>query len=80
MTKTKILTAVVLLSTAVAAPAFAKARVHHQSFRNSYNQVIEPSYAAPGSLSERNLENFGISGRDPSRVGGFDPSLNPSGS
>jgi hypothetical protein len=26
---------------------------------------------------ERNLEDFGFSGKDPSRVGGEDPSLNP---
>jgi hypothetical protein len=76
---TKALTVVILLSTAIATPAFAKGRAHHESFRNSYNQVIEPSYAAPGSLSERNID-FGVSGRDPSRVGGFDPSLRPSGS
>ena len=80
MTRIQALTVAMLLTTAVATPAFAKGKVHHESFRGAYNQVIEPSYAAPGSLSERNIENFGLSGRDPSRVGGFDPSLRPSGS
>jgi hypothetical protein len=80
MTRIQALTVAMLLSTAVATPAFAKSNVHHESFRGAYNQVIEPSYVAPGSLSERNIENFGLSGRDPSRVGGFDPSLRPSGS
>jgi hypothetical protein len=40
--------------------------------------MIGPSYyAGPSSRAERNLENFGFSGRDPSRVGGMDPNLNP---
>ena len=77
---TKALTVMILLSTAIATPAFAKGRTHHESFRNTYNQVIEPSYVAPGSLSGRNIDNFGFSGTDHSRVGGFDPSLRPSGS
>ena len=45
-------------------------------FRRAYNGP----YAIPQSLSERNIENFGFSGKDPSRVGGWDPNLNPSGS
>jgi len=80
MTTIKALTVVMLLSATVATPTFAKGKIHHQSFRGAYNQVIEPSYAARGSLSERNIENFGFSGGDPSRIGGFDPSLRPSGS
>lgn len=85
MTRMKTLTVLMLLSAAVATPAFANSRIHHyQSFRGAYDQV-EPSYAAPyyavpSSRAERNIENFGFSGRDPSRVGGWDPSLNPSGS
>jgi hypothetical protein len=46
----------------------------------AYNQMTEPFYAAPQTQGERNIENFGFSGRDPSRVGGEDPSLRPSGS
>jgi hypothetical protein len=81
MTKIKTLTAVVILSTAVATPVFAKGNLpHHESFRGAYNQVTEPSFAVPSTQAERNIENFGFSGRDPSRPGGWDPSLNPSGS
>ena len=50
------------------------ARKAYRDFRGSYNQVIVPSQG------ERNIENFGFSGRDPSRIGGEDPSLKPSGS
>ena len=46
------------------------------NFRGAYNG---PVYI-PHSMDERNIENFGFSGRDPSRVGGEDPSLRPSGS
>ena len=78
LTNVKTLSTVMLLSAALATPAFAHT-THHRSysmkdFRGSYNQVITPS-ASQGAV---NLESFG--GRDPSRVGGFDPSLNPSGS
>jgi hypothetical protein len=45
-------------------------------FRRAYNGP----YAISQSLSERNIENFGFGGKDPSRVGGWDPNLNPSGS
>jgi hypothetical protein len=46
-------------------------------FRGSYNQLNEPSRE---TQERRNIENFGFSGRDPSRPGGWDPNLNPSGS
>jgi hypothetical protein len=75
----KTLSTVMLLSAALATPAFAATsygRVHHlKNFRGAYNQVMTPA-----SQGQINLDNFGLSGRDPSRVGGFDPSLNPSGS
>ena len=56
----------------------AKATVHHVSadrhgsFRGAYNRW-DPEFS-------RNQQNFGFSGRDPSRIGGEDPSLHPSGS
>ena len=57
------------------------ARVQDQSnYRGSYNQANtnRPFDAAPQTPEEiRNLENFGFSGRDPSRVGGESPYLNP---
>jgi hypothetical protein len=81
MTRMKTLTVLMLLSAAVATPAFAKGKIHHETFRRAYDQVepyAVPSYAVPSSQAERNIENFGFSGRDPSRVGGWDPSLHPS--
>ena len=80
MTKMKALSAVIILSAAVATPVFAQdhGRAYVRHFRGAYNQMIGPSYyAVPYSQSERNLENFGFTGRDPSRVGGRDPNLNP---
>ena len=51
-----------------------------QRFYRSYNQV-GPTVVAPPPTSEayRNLEGFGFTGRDPSRVGGYNPDLNPPG-
>jgi hypothetical protein len=80
MTKMKTLSAVIILSAIVATPGFAQPAHHGRTdYRGSYNQLNEP-YAAPQTQGQRNIENFGFSGRDPSRVGGMDPSLNPSGS
>ncbi len=80
MTRTTILSAALILSAAVATPAFAKdhGRAHVRHFRGAYNQMIGPSYyAVPSSQAGRNFEDFGFSGRDPSRPGGMDPNLNP---
>jgi hypothetical protein len=77
MIKTKALTAAMILSVAVATPVFAKGMNYHsKTFRGAYNQVTVPS----SSEGARNIQDFGFSGRDPSRVGGEDPSLRPSGS
>ena len=81
MTKTKILTAVVLLSAAVSTPVFAKGGTYHnEKFRGTYNEMSAPSSVVPSTQAERNIEDFGFSGRDRSYPGGWDPSLNPSGS
>jgi hypothetical protein len=78
MTKMKTLSAVMVLSVAVATPVFAKGGTYHnEKFRGAYNQMSAPSFAVPSTQAERNIENFGFSGRDPSRVGGWDPNLNP---
>jgi hypothetical protein len=88
MTRMKTLSAAIILSAAIATPVLAQdaslsrphyARVHDQSnFRGAYNQSNQTFYAQPLTNEERrNLEDFGFSGRDPSRVGGEDPSLNP---
>jgi hypothetical protein len=89
MIKLKILSAVVILSTAIAAPVFAQDaglsqphhdRVYDQSnFRGAYDQSNGAFDAQPLTNEERrNLEDFGFSGRDPSIPGGEDPALNPS--
>jgi len=73
---TGLVTSLVAVSTvqmAAAAERYAP-KAHRDNFRGAYNQVVMPSQG------ERNIENFGFGGRDPSRVGGFDPSLKPSGS
>jgi hypothetical protein len=85
ITKVKTLSAVMILSAAIATPAFAHAAKHSRAydvtnFRGAYNQLVTPSYSVPDSQGVVNTENFGFSGRDPSRTGGWDPSLNPSGS
>jgi hypothetical protein len=79
MTSLKTLGAVVVLSAAVATPAFAHSthhlRHHYRDFRGSYNQIIGPSYyAVPSLRGERNLENFEFNRSFP---GGEDPSNNP---
>jgi hypothetical protein len=83
MTNMKALSAVVILSAAIATPVFAQGPHHgrvHDQFRGAYNQVNGPVYAAPDAQERRNIEDFGFSGRDRSFPGGEDPSLNPSGS
>ena len=100
MTKMKMLSALIILSAAVATPVFAQdagvLRPSHHSraydrwnyrgaydgwnYRGAYNQMGVPYYVVPGTNEYyRNIEDFGFSGRDPSRVGGEDPSLHPSG-
>jgi hypothetical protein len=85
MTSLKTLSALVILSAAIATPVFAQdagmlgpskhVRTHDQwNFRGAYNQSMAP-YAT--SDEYRNRENFGFSGFDPSRVGGESPNLNP---
>jgi hypothetical protein len=52
---------------------------YDQNFRGAYNQPAASFYPRPLTNEERrNLEDFGFSGRDPSRVGGQDPYLHPS--
>ena len=80
LTIVKTFSAVMLLSAALATPSFAQATKHGHAngltnIRNSYNQAIAPS-APQGGLS---LTNPGFDERDPSRVGGFDPSRHAAG-
>jgi hypothetical protein len=61
----------------------ATASEHHTRFRrayNAYNQVTGPVIVAPMVRYNWDAYDFGFGGRDPSQVGGQDPSLRPSGS
>ena len=54
-------------------------RVHHRRYvRGAYTQTRPNDRYDPDPEFQRNIENFGFSGRDPSRIGGEDPSLHPS--
>jgi hypothetical protein len=79
MTKFKTLSAIFILSTAIATPVFAQdASVPRPRHARVYDQSNHTFYAQPLTNEERrNIEDFGFSGRDPSRVGGEDPSLHP---
>ena len=88
----KAFSAALILSAAIATPVFAQdAGVlgpgsrngltpqhgqtyrHHRAYRQAYNRWnghSDPEF-------QRNRENFGFSGRDPSRVGGESPWLHP---
>jgi hypothetical protein len=93
MTRIKTVSAALILSAAIATPAFAQdggmlgpgsrngltpqpgqTYHHHRAYRQAYNRWDGPDDAQ----YRRNKENFGFSGRDPSRVGGESPSLHPS--
>lgn len=72
LTKMKTLSAVMILTAAVAAPSFAHSAKHgtandKTNFRGAYNQVV----------SVPDPQAVGFAERDPSRVGGFDTSRNP---
>ena len=71
---TAVATSLVAMSTVQMASAaeWHAHKAYRENFRGAYNQLIMPS--------QRNIENFGFGGRDPSRIGGEDPSLTPSGS
>jgi hypothetical protein len=51
-----------------------------RNYRRAYNQSNDPIGTAPRTLVRPDTNGFGFRGRDPSWVGGKDPSLNPSGS
>ena|ERR1700761_8880973 len=100
MTKIKALSAVMILSAAIATPAFAQDAIGSgydlkpqlvTHYRSNYGVPDDPNFSAydesdrifydrPLSNKERdNIEDFGRSGRDPSRVGDEDPYLHPGG-
>lgn len=55
-------------------------RAHHYRYvrGGAYVQRQPSDRYDPDPEFQRNIENFGFSGRDPSRIGGMDPSLHPS--
>jgi hypothetical protein len=84
MTLLKTLSLMAILSTAIAMPVSARdtrlghLRMHwtHHHLRDAYNQRNERFDLTP--RVQRNTEDFGSSGRDPSRIGGEDPDRHPS--
>lgn len=68
------------------APAPGGRAARLQRFYRSYNQVGPDLVAPPVTVEDyHNLQSFGpqgfgLAGRDPSRVGGYNPNLKPSGS
>jgi hypothetical protein len=80
MIKMKTLSAVIILSAAVATPVFAQSTLHGRAldrYRGAYNQLNGPSYATPRTDRGRSIENFEFNRSFP---GGEDPSDHPSGS
>jgi len=80
VTNLKTLSAIAILTVAIATPVFAQPTHHSRAldrYRGAYNQVNGPSYATPRTHGGRNLENFEFNRSFP---GGEDPSNNPSGS
>jgi hypothetical protein len=57
-------------------PGMTQESVREEQYRRAYDQS-NGSSAPLTPEEERNKEDFGISGRDPSRVGGENPYLNP---
>ena len=86
MNTMKAISAAALLSATIATPVFAQtyrpyagAPYERGTFYRSYDQV-PGDYLPPRNTDEYwNLENHGFTGRDPSRVGGESPNLNPPG-
>ena len=75
----KTLSAVAILTAAVATPVFAQPAHHHHSraldrYRGAYNQMNGPAYATP--RSGRSLENYEFNHSFP---GGENPDNNPPG-
>jgi hypothetical protein len=78
--KIKTLSAIAILTAAVATPVFAQPTHHSRAldrYRGVYNQVNGPSYATPRADRGRSIENFEFNQSFP---GGEDPSDHPSGS
>jgi hypothetical protein len=78
--KIKTLSAIAILTAAIATPVFAQSTHHGRAldrYRGAYNQANGPSYATPRTDRGRSTENFEFNQSFP---GGEDPSDHPSGS
>ena len=80
MANLKTLSAIAILTAAVATPVFAQPTHHHHiraldRYRGAYNQVNGPSYATP----QMGGRNFETSQFDRSFPGGENPDNNPPG-
>jgi nucleoside-specific outer membrane channel protein Tsx len=80
----KALTAVAIVTAALASPAFAQDESAPQKtthalrhYRSTYNQVQSPVFVAPRESNGTYLDNESF---DRSRIGDHDPDFNPSGS
>ena len=51
----------------------ATASEHHTKFRRAYNQWNGPVVVTPSARYNWDTNDFGLGGRDPSKVGGEDP-------
>jgi hypothetical protein len=79
LTKIKVLGATMILSVAVAMPAFAQ-EVSSTHLRRAYNQLSGPFQASPRVRNWSTIDNAGSRERDPSRVGGEDADFRPASS
>ena len=75
--------AMVVAAALTATPGFSRAYRHHDRphhdghYYRDYSGYLDPRSGHYDPEFQRNRENFGFSGRDPSRIGGEDPSLHP---
>lgn len=80
----KTLSAVAIVTAALASPVFAQDNTAPQKpvhalrhYRGAYNQVQEPAFVAPRAPATGSY--FDHDSYDPSRIGGRDPDFNPPG-
>ena len=79
VTNLKTLSAIAILTAAIATPVFAQPAHHSRTldrYRGAYNQVNGHSYATPRTDGWRSLEDFEFNRSFP---GGEDPSDHPAG-
>jgi hypothetical protein len=80
MQKTVLTILSALLISGLAVQLATAASEKHKKFRRAYDQLNGPVVVTPPARYNWDTNGFGFGGRDPSRVGGEDPDLRPSGS